>query len=195
MSYEVEVKYRVEHLSALLETLETYGGVFGAAVEEHDRFYQHPQRDFAQTDEGLRIRTKTLEGVVQACVLTYKGPKIDPLTKMRREIEVALAENDLNRWDEILQVLGFTPGGRVDKIRRLCNLTFEETRFEISLDFLPALAEANAWFLEIEAQAEEAEKDALRDALLLFASKLPLGESERRGYLELILESQNSQPP
>ena len=44
-----------------------------------------PCRDFAQTDEALRIRT-----VGDTSFVTYKGPKLDATTKTRRELELPL---------------------------------------------------------------------------------------------------------
>jgi hypothetical protein len=69
MTLEVEQKFRV-----LLDAVASFRemGVVVRPVEETDLYFQHPARDFAASDEALRIRQKA--GV---CLLTYKGPKLD----------------------------------------------------------------------------------------------------------------------
>ena len=79
MTLEVEQKFRVADLDAVATLLQEMGVVAQPPVEETDLYFQHPARDFAASDEALRIRQKA--GV---CFLTYKGPKLDPLTKTRR---------------------------------------------------------------------------------------------------------------
>ena len=61
-------------------------------------------RDFAQTDEALRIRQ-----VSGANQITYKGPKIDEATKTRREIEIPLAPGTdlVTKYQELLEAIGF----------------------------------------------------------------------------------------
>ena len=54
----------------------------GEPAEQVDTYFSHPARDFAATDEALRIRSIDQENFV-----TYKGPKLDATTKTRREID------------------------------------------------------------------------------------------------------------
>ncbi len=83
MPIEVEVKFPVPDLAAVQSQLEGLGATPSQAVEEIDVYYRHPARDFAATDEALRIRR-----VGPANRITYKGPKVDPTTKTRQEIEL-----------------------------------------------------------------------------------------------------------
>ena len=85
------------------------------AQEEIDVYFAHPARDFAQTDEALRLRRKG-----DANCITYKGPKIDATTKTRREIELPLAPGpeSLASWTALLEAVGFRPAGEVRKSRR-----------------------------------------------------------------------------
>ena len=59
--------------------LELGGRDFGCSIQV-DEYYAHPARDFAITDEALRLRTEN-----NLTVITYKGPKLDRETKTREE--------------------------------------------------------------------------------------------------------------
>ncbi len=131
MAIEVEQKFPVSALEAVCGKLAALGGKVGQRREEVDRYYAHPARDFARTDEALRIR-----GVGPAAFLTYKGPKMDATTKTRREIELALPEGDEGRraWGELLEALGFRPIGEVRKRRRKARVPWQGRPVEVSLD-------------------------------------------------------------
>ena len=83
--YEVELKFRLADEVAIITQLAALGAVAGEQVEQCDLYLNHPQRDFAQTDEALRIRRDGSQNVS-----TYKGPRVDSQTKTRREIEISL---------------------------------------------------------------------------------------------------------
>jgi adenylate cyclase class 2 len=71
MSIEVEAKAYAEDLNTLEKELIEKGAKFISRVEQKDTYFNHPNRDFAETDEALRIREadgKTF--------FTYKGPKM-----------------------------------------------------------------------------------------------------------------------
>ena len=87
MQYEVEQKFPVADLAAVEAGLAALGAGISAPREEVDLYFAHPARDFAATDEALRLRLTGLQGSI-----TYKGPKIDAVTKTRREIELPLGE-------------------------------------------------------------------------------------------------------
>ena len=55
MRYEVEQKHRVEDVAALKAKLAEREVTLGPAVEQSDEYFAHPSRDFARTDEALRI--------------------------------------------------------------------------------------------------------------------------------------------
>ncbi len=79
MKLEVEQKYRVVHPAELRSRLVALGAKFAPAVRQVDAYFNHPARDFAQTDEAFRIRSIGDENY-----LTYKGPKLDRTVKTRR---------------------------------------------------------------------------------------------------------------
>lgn len=178
MTYEVELKYAVSDVPQLLAKLEQFGLQFGEAVEEHDTFYQHPAKDFAATDECLRIRHRA-----GAYAVTYKGPKVDRETKTRLEIELYLTDNAKNarQWDRLLQALEFHPVAELTKTRRSAEWVDREQTFALSIDHIDGLGD----FLELETIADEAQLDDARRRIQSFADMLELKEPITASYLEL----------
>jgi len=86
---EVEAKYPVEDFTNVERLLRGWSATFDEAREDADQYFNAPDRDFAKTDEALRVRR-----IGNINLLTYKGPKTDAQTKTRTEIEVALASGD-----------------------------------------------------------------------------------------------------
>jgi len=72
---EVEVKVRADH-SQVRSVLQKLGAIKIGIENQSDTYFAAPYRDFAKTDEALRIRS--LDG---KAVLTYKGPKLDKVSK------------------------------------------------------------------------------------------------------------------
>jgi adenylate cyclase class 2 len=175
------LKFPLADGSPLVRQLESLGAERRPPVVQSDRYFNHPSRDFAQTDEALRIRTHD-----NAYRVTYKGPVVDSQTKTRREIEIAFgeAEGDDARFAEMLGLLGFREVRTVRKQRVPFELEWEGRQLELALDEVEGLGN----FLEIETMADEASKDAARDSILRLAEKLALTTSERRSYLTLLLK-------
>src|SRR4051794_13543350 len=71
MTYEVEQKHRVTDKPALIARLRERGCSLEEPIQQSDQYFAHPCRDFAATDEALRIRVVGDESFV-----TYKGPKL-----------------------------------------------------------------------------------------------------------------------
>ncbi len=185
MRFEVEQKFPLADAAAIERRLEALGAKFGEPVEQIDRYLKHPARDFGMTDEALRIR-RTPGGRF----ITYKGPKVDPTTKTRREIELPLGEGpQADRWEELFDLLGFKPVAEVRKHRRAAKLDWQGTEIDVALDEVPPLGS----FLELEIAAEESEVQAARDRIAALARELELGSGERRSYLELLIGKQH--PP
>ena len=180
MKYEVEQKFPVASLDSLEQQLRAMGVEFSSPVEQIDQYYAHPSRDFAATDEALRIRHIGSSGRI-----TYKGPKIDTTTKTRREIELPVGSGaQVGEFHELLVALGFSPVAEVKKQRRTGNVDWQDQVFEVALDEVNGVGS----FAELEIQAEQHELDAARGALLSLAEHLDLHETERRSYLEMLLE-------
>lgn len=178
MHYEVEQKFPIADAEAVAREFESLGARWRAAREEVDTYYAHPARDFAATDEALRIRR-----VGAQCCMTYKGPKVDATTKTRRELEIPLDADRAGDWAELLAALGFRPVGEVRKQRRKGEVPWRGRAVEASLDEVQGLGA----FVELELLADEDQLDAAREHLAALAAELGLAGSERRSYLELVL--------
>ena len=181
MTYEVELKFPLDETDRILTLLEELGAQPGDAVVQRDRYFAHPVRDFAETDEALRIRCAQGRGCI-----TYKGPKVDARTKTRHEIEIPVGSDlaDAERLAEILAVLGFREVRTVEKTRVTYPLSWEGRTLAVAYDKVDGLGT----FLEIEALAEESDRDQVRDSVLRCARRLGLENDERRSYLALLLE-------
>lgn len=181
--YEVELKFRVADAAAVERQLADLGAPFAAAVEQVDRYFAHPARDFAATDEALRLRR-----VGDHAALTWKGPRLDATTKTRREIELPLAipadgATAIARWTDLLEALGFRPVREVAKRRRIAVVHRDGHEIEVALDHVAGLGD----FLEIELWSAEEGLDAARRHVEALARDLGCGAPERRSYLELLL--------
>ncbi len=195
--YEVELKFSVPDTQAIEQRLIALAARFHEPIDQVDRYFAHPCRDFAHTDEALRLRRDGDD-----VVITWKGPRIDAATKTRREIELPLsvplpqhgdpahpAEFAIARWTELLEALGFRPVASVAKRRRPAHVAWQGMGVEVVLDSVTGLGN----FLELELQAREGEVPVARACLESLASELGCGPSERRSYLELLLEAHAKQ--
>ncbi len=176
MPIEIEAKAYANNLHDIEEKILSMGAKLIWQGGQKDTYYNHPARDFASTDEALRVRE---EG--ENVILTYKGPKIDDLTKTREEIKVNVG--DMSSIMEILMKLGFKEVGVVKKHRKKYILS----EFKICLDNVDNLGA----FVEVEAfsHTEESNEDIgpQREEILKVLNELDLKKTERRSYLELVL--------
>jgi adenylate cyclase class 2 len=178
---EVETKYPVADFAPLKERLAAWGAGAPVTREDADHYFNAPDRDFARTDEALRVRR-----IGAANFVTYKGPKRDAQTKTRTEVEVPLAEGDRVAEDfiRLLKHLGYRPTAVVRKRRAVYHLRRGGYELEVCLDEV----EEVGCFVELEIQAPEEELERARGVLLDAAKELGLEGSERRSYLEMLLE-------
>ncbi|MCD6373501.1 MAG: class IV adenylate cyclase [Thermococcus sp.] len=144
-----------------------------------DTYYQHPCRDFSKTDEALRIRIRRFNGHFEA-FMTYKGPKVDEVSKTREEIEVPISDPDEHVM--ILEKLGFKEVLVVSKVREKY---YVEKGIVITLDTVEGLGD----FVEIEAIVEDERLvPQTVEKLKAILEELGVKRFERRSYLELMLE-------
>ena len=178
--FEVEQKFRVAAFEAVRERLVELGAYFAPPIEQSDTYYSHPARNFAQTDEALRLRR-----VGEANCITYKGPKIDAQTKTRRELELPLPAGTaaFEQYAELLRTLGFGEMATVHKWREPVSLTWEAHEVAVALDTVEGVGQ----FMELEIAADAGGLPAARQAIGSLAKKLGLTGSERRSYLELLI--------
>ncbi len=167
---EIEIKARVQSLEAVEAELREKGARYLGEEEQVDAYFNHPCRDFAQTDEALRLRRAG--GRV---MLTYKGRKLDAVTKTREEVSLAVESYEAAR--QILAKLGFVEVAKVRKLRRRYSLG----EYLVELDFVADLGS----FVEVEKKGETYSPEEL----LEFLASLGIGRDavERRSYLELLL--------
>ena len=116
---EVEMKFPVADFTPLRRQLDDWAAALKEQRTDADCYYNAPDRDFARTDEALRVRSIGSKNFV-----TYKGPKLDPLTKTRTELEIPLPPGDeaAEQHARLLQHLGYRPVAVVRKRRRTFHL-------------------------------------------------------------------------
>ena len=181
---EVEAKFAVTSPDVLLSRLQTLWPVLTFQdSEEVDEYFQHPMRDFRLTDEALRIRRTG-----DSAHLTWKGPRLDAVTKSRKELELPLAvdpemlTHSADQLKAILLALGFATAGVVRKARRSTVVYFEGHTVTCCLDQVQGLP----WYAELELLCAEEDRQQATELLLRLAQILELHQSERRSYLELV---------
>jgi len=183
MAIEVELKFPLVAGSPTIEQIADRLEAIGARPmplrHQNDHYYAHPGRDFARTDEALRIRED--EDRVQ---LTYKGPLIDEVAKTRCELETGIDSAEIAA--EILESLGFRPVRVVAKQRRPFELSWQGVSVEAVIDRVEGLGD----FVELETISDPDSHQAARDHLLALAAELGLERSERRSYLCLLLDAE-----
>jgi adenylate cyclase class 2 len=182
MHFEVEQKFPLADFTATAQRLHELGAVDGQVMTQVDAYFNHPARDFASTDEALRIRQ-----VGDANFVTYKGPKLDATTKTRKELELPLLTGveSAASFAEMLLALGFRRVAEVRKERRTLHLQWQGHDAEIALDNVDRVGT----FIEIELSATDADLEAAKACLASLAAALNLENAERRSYLELLLNS------
>jgi adenylate cyclase class 2 len=181
MIYEVEQKFPVADLVETEARLADLNAVVAPPMRELDRYFAHPARDFAETDEALRIRS-----VGDVNCVTYKGPRIDSTTKTRHEIELPLAPTAAaaENFATLLNALGFRPVAEVHKTRHTVTVPWHGRKVTGALDRVDGLGH----FVELELCVASAEIEKARRAIRSLAKRLGLSRTERRRYLELLLE-------
>lgn len=174
MAMEVEVKAYAGNLREVEARIREMGAELTWVGEQVDTYYNHPERDFAKTDEALRIRKEKDRNS-----LTYKGPKVDELSKTREEIQFSI--ENAETAGIMLVKLGFTVAGTVKKHRK----KFKLGDMKISLDSVDGLGD----FVEIEAldtNISEQDVSKTRDRIIVIMDDLGLEKRERTSYLELL---------
>jgi adenylate cyclase class 2 len=182
---EVEMKFPIRDWTYLVRKLAAWGGQERETVQEQDHYFNAPDRDFARTDEALRLRR-----VGSSNYLTYKGPKKDPETKTRLEVEVPLApgHEPAQALTQLLEHLGYRPVALVEKERQVLQVDKGGYSLSVCLDDVKKVGR----FVELEILAPDDQVDSARRVLLAAANELGLDTSERRSYLELLLAKQQT---
>lgn len=174
---EVEVKAHVDNFNIVKKALSDLKAQKIKIEYQKDIYFNAPHRDFSKTDEALRIRETTTKDSVKL-ILTYKGAKMDEVSKTRKEIEVEI--EDKQRMSDILENLGFIPVANVNKERVIYNYN----NFVISLDDVSKVGT----FVEIETEAVEGEnfEESVEQIFKIYEKLGITNGFERRSYLELM---------
>ena len=208
--YEVELKLRADHES-LRERLDDAGASRVEHRRQVDTYYDAPHRSFAETDEALRIRREVdtggggtaggdestvpervgapdaepppigRDGDPDRTKLTYKGPLVDAGSKTRVEHETSV--DDGSELVGVLDGLGYEPAATVEKHRR----RYELDGYTVTLDAVTGLGA----FVEVEAEAEEAGIERVRDGARDLLAELGSDPADqiRTSYLGLLLDA------
>lgn len=177
--YEVELKVPADH-DAVRERLAAIGADPAGAVEQADTYFEHPVRDFGETDEAVRIRRETRDGETRATV-TYKGPLVETASKTRAEYETAVADGEA--MARLLEALGFERFETVEKRRE----RFEHDGYTVALDRVRGLGA----YVEVETAAEPGAVESAREGAVALLADLGLDAADqvRMSYLGLLLDA------
>lgn len=187
MRFEVEQKFRATASEQVSLRLTSMGAGPGPPASQEDEYFAHPSRDFASTNEVLRLRR-----VGDSNAVTYKGPKRAGPTKTREEIEIAFADGPdaLAGARRLFEALGFRSVFTVRKTRTPYHLQSNGRPLEVALDAVAGLGT----FVEVEAIANgEGDLPSAQKAVTELAAALGLSEVEPRSYLRMALEQRAAQ--
>lgn len=190
---EIELKASLDPERALQleDQLPALGLTFDHWTLECDRYYQAPDRDFLKTDEALRLRQYETQEE-KLVYLTYKGPKLDPLSNTRQEIETPVGQAP--GLDAVLTALGYKPILTVKKKRRTFKGTGPLLNVSLCLDQVEGLGP----FVEVEYLAADdlspEKREGIRNRLLSLLDTLGIARDRltRQSYLELLMASKTS---
>jgi hypothetical protein len=136
---EVEAKYLLREPQPLLERLQQWGATLLEDQQHVDTYLNAPDRDFARTDEALRLRQIGSDNFV-----TYKGPRYDTTTKTRPELEVSCgvgAENAA-QFIRLFQHLGYK---QVAQVRTGAFTNYNALVSRCIVAWTPLLTSATLW--------------------------------------------------
>lgn len=171
MFHEVEVCAVLNDSEGLKGEILRRGGTFEKGAKQRDIYFNHPSRDFMETDEALRLRNE--DGAITAA---YKGPRLTGASKARKEQECGVS--DFETMKAILISLGFKEAGEVVKQRE----TYLLEGVNICIDEVEGLG----GFAEFEVFGEDI--DASEKMLLSLARDLGCKAFTTESYLELLLK-------
>ena len=179
---EVEVKAKIRSFDEMRKKLDEIGAIKIKTERQEDRYFNSPVKDFAKTDEALRIR-ETRSDERHNLFITYKGPKIDKKSKTREEVEMEI--EDADKCSRIFENLGFKEVRTVVKDREY----YKYENYEISLDNVHGLKP----YMEIEISLEDnSDYSKAQESIFELFEKLGINDGfERTSYLELLEELDN----
>lgn len=180
--YEVEFKLRADH-DPVRRRLHALGAAPGDTVRQVDTYYDAPDRDFAETDEALRLREEMTEHD-ESTAITYKGPLVDDTSKSREEHQTRVRNR--GAIEGILDGLGFEPAATVEKERE----RFDLDGYTVTLDDVDGLGE----FVEVETETTDDDIADAREGARGVLESLGLDPDTgiRTAYLDMLLAEESA---
>ncbi len=181
--FEVELKFPIqspETLDSVRNKFVANGAVAHLVTVQSDEYLNDPLRDFAKQDKALRIRSH--DG---RYFMTYKGPGLDEVAKVRHEIEMPLESETCAQQLKMAFIgIGFVAVAKVSKRRETMAIHWEKQAVEICLDEVEEVGP----FVEIELVVkEEDDIEFAKQTLLSLAQAVGLSGPIKTSYLELLL--------
>ncbi|WP_292461005.1 class IV adenylate cyclase [Methanothermococcus sp.] len=176
---ELKAKLEKEEIPNFIRKLENLGFEKLVKREEVDIYFNGIDRDFRKTDEALRIRKSLdIDKEHVKYYMTYKGPKMDNISKTREELEVRVSNGESTK--KILEKLGFKPVKPLTKIREI----YKKDDIEISIDNVKNVGT----YVEFEKMVKlESEKENAIQELINLMKSLNISKDKlvKTSYLEL----------
>lgn len=181
---EVELKFPIqtpETLASVRNRFIANGAVAHLVNVQSDEYLNDPLRDFAKQDKALRIRSN--DG---RYFMTFKGPCLDAVAKIRHEIEMPLeSEACAKQLKQAFLGIGFVAVAKVSKRRETMSIFFKEENVEICLDEVEEVGS----FVEVELVIEDdGDVESAKQTLLSLAEQVGLSGPIKTSYLELLLD-------
>lgn len=171
--FEVEGKFSINDPQEIRNRLNEAGAGCLGKKREEDLYFNAPHRDYAETDEALRIR---FDG--DNWEITYKGPKIAmEHAKARQEMNIQVDSGE--DFSELFELLGFRRSATVVKNRE----TWRYGTATVTIDEVEGLGD----FVEIECIMKEIpeETSTINEIREMLGIDTPVIHTS---YLEMLLE-------
>ena len=181
---EVELKFPIqspETLDSVRNRFVASGAVAHLVNVQSDEYLNDPLRDFAKQDKALRIRSH--DG---RYFMTFKGPGLDAIAKIRHEIEMPLeSATCAAQLKQAFIGIGFVSVAKVSKRRETMTIFWDEQNVEICLDDVEEVGS----FVEVELVIQDdGDVESAKQTLLSLAEEVGLSGPIKTSYLELLLD-------
>lgn len=177
---EVEVKYHVRDVEALLVAMKARGLTLSAPVRQDDQAYAPEWCSYGDSKLGVPfVRLRTVDG---RHTFTLKRPAENALSCDEHETLVA----DREQMHHVILAMGFTPTVRVVKVRR----TAELPDLSLCVDEVAGLGT----FMELERMVADGHRAADRD-LAELPGPHPGGMRRAGGQVAVLVEEGRGRHP
>ena len=188
MHYEVEQKFALADPADMAARLSALGALAVGQCEQVDCYFSHPAQIFPRPTKPCAFAGSMDNrwSRIKARRSTARRKRVK-----RSNLHCRPARRPRRNFARLFVALGFLPVGEVRKRRQTFQLAWQGHEVEAALDEVVGLGD----FVELEISATEATLDAARGALASLAARLDLATSERRSYLELLLDNSEGVRP